>query len=252
MADDSRPTSRGSPLGDPHNQAATADAVREMFGRVAPRYDFLNQLLSLRRDIAWRNATAKELRQVLGQQGSVAVDVCCGTGDLAMALARYSVGTVVGTDFSPPMLRLARDKVRRSGGAVFFLEADSLCLPFADGSLDVISVAFGFRNLASYDAGLREMHRVLKPGGKAAILEFSTVRWPVFGPLFRSYFHHILPWIGTWISRVSGPYQYLPQSVSLFPDQEQLATAMTEVGFVEVRYRNFLGGVAALHLGRKA
>jgi len=222
-----------------------------MFSRIAPRYDFLNHFLSLRRDIAWRNATAKELRQVLGQQGSVAVDVCCGTGDLAMALARYAVGTVVGTDFSPPMLRLARDKVRRSGGTVLFLEANALCLPFADGSLNVVSVAFGFRNLASYDAGLREMHRVLKPGGRAAILEFSTVRWPVFGPVFRFYLHHILPRVGTWISKVSGPYQYLPQSVSLFPDQEQLAAAMREVGFVEVRYRNFLGGVAALHLGRK-
>jgi len=242
----------GSPLGSPDDHDSTARAVRQMFAAVAPRYDFLNHFLSLGRDIAWRHATAKALHETLAGPGSVAVDVCCGTGDLALALARYSAGKVLGTDFCRPMLQRAWEKAQRSARAVFFLEADTLALPFRDNSLDAISVAFGFRNLADYEAGLREMHRVLKPGGLVAILEFSRVRWPVFGPLFRFYFHRILPRLGTWISGVPGPYQYLPDSVSQFPDQESLTAALSAVGFANVRYRNFTGGVAALHLGQKA
>jgi demethylmenaquinone methyltransferase/2-methoxy-6-polyprenyl-1,4-benzoquinol methylase len=150
------------------------------------------------------------------------------------------------------MLLRARRKAQRSPRPLFFVEADTLALPFRDGALEVVSIAFGFRNLASYTAGLRELHRVLKPGGSVAILEFSRVRWPVFGPLFRFYFQRILPRLGTWISGVPGPYQYLRDSVLQFPDQESLAAALTAAGFVNVRYRNFTGGVAALHLGGKA
>lgn len=222
-----------------------------MFAAVAPRYDLANHVLSLARDIAWRRATARELREALARPGSFAVDACCGTGDLSLALARVSAGTVVGTDFCHPMLHLARRKASNQTRPIFFLEADTLRLPFRDGSLDVVSMAFGFRNLASYTRGLEEMHRVLKPGGWLAILEFSQVRWPVVGPVFRFYFHHILPRVGTWISGVSGPYQYLPDSVSRFPDQERLAALMREAGFGNVRYRNFTAGVSALHLGQK-
>lgn len=240
----------GSPLGSPGDSGSAARAVREMFAAVAPRYDFLNHLLSLGCDIAWRRATARALREVLVKPGSLALDVCCGTGDLAGALARFSAGRVIGTDFCRPMLRRARQKFA-AACQVFFLEADTLALPFRDRSLDVVSVAFGFRNLADYARGLDEMRRVLKPGGYVAILEFSRVRWPVFGPLFRFYFQRILPRLGTWISGVAGPYQYLPNSVSRFPDQESLAAALREAGFQNVRYRNFSGGIAALHLGQK-
>jgi demethylmenaquinone methyltransferase/2-methoxy-6-polyprenyl-1,4-benzoquinol methylase len=252
MPDASRLASRGSPLGAPEDRAATARAVRDMFAQVVPRYDFLNHFLSLGRDIAWREATARALRPALERRGSLAVDVCCGTGDLALALARYSAGMVIGGDFCHPMLVRAREKAGQGRRAALFLEADTLALPFADSALDVVSVAFGFRNLADYAVGLREIHRVLKPGGYAAILEFSRVHWPVFGPAFRFYFHHILPRLGTWISGVRGPYQYLPESVALFPDQEGLAKAMREAGFASVHYRDFTGGVAALHLGQKA
>jgi len=251
MPDASRLASRGSPLGAPGDRAATARAVRDMFAQVVPRYDFLNHFLSLGRDIAWREATARALRPALERPGSLAVDVCCGTGDLALALARYSAGMVIGADFCHPMLARAREKAGQGRSAALFLEADTLALPFADEALDVVSVAFGFRNLADYAAGLREMHRVLKSGGCAAILEFSRVHWPVFGPVFRFYFHHILPRLGTWISGVRGPYQYLPESVAFFPDQEGLAEAMREAGFASVQYRDFTGGVAALHLGQK-
>lgn len=242
---------RGSPLGSPGDPATTARAVAEMFAAVAPRYDFLNHFLSFGCDILWRRATAKALREVLERPDSIALDVCCGTGDLALALARYSAGKVLGADFCHAMLARAKQKVRGVSRRVYFLEADTLALPFGDNSFDVVTVGFGLRNLADYARGLAEMRRVLKPGGGVAILEFSRVRRPIFGALFGFYFRHILPRLGTWISGVAGPYQYLPDSVARFPDQESLAAALRGGGFRNVRYRDFSGGVAALHLGEK-
>jgi demethylmenaquinone methyltransferase / 2-methoxy-6-polyprenyl-1,4-benzoquinol methylase len=246
----------GSPLGSPDDIQATGRAVQRMFASVAPRYDFLNHFLSLGLDLTWRRATAKALQDVLSWPGSVAADVCCGTGDLALALSRFSGGTVVGTDFCHPMLQRAERKFSRSakrGGAtrVVFAEADTLSLPFSDHSLDLVTSAFGFRNLANYGAGLQEMWRVLKPGGILAILEFSRVQWPVFGPVFRFYFSTLLPRIGDWVAGVRGPYRYLHTSASQFPDQDALAASMGAAGLTNVRYRNFMGGVAALHIGNK-
>jgi len=242
-----------SPLASPSGSAdenSTGQAVRSMFAAVASRYDFLNHFLSLGRDIAWRNATAKALHDVLERSGSVVVDLCCGTGDLSFAFARYSAGVVVGADFCRPMLQLARRKARPRSG-VLFLEADTLCLPLRDESADAVAMAFGLRNLANYSRGVQEMRRVLRRGGSLAILEFSQVRGPVVGSLFRFYFRHLLPRLGTWISGVKGPYQYLPDSVSRFPDQESLAAFLREKGFQEVRYLNFTGGIAALHMALK-
>lgn len=243
---------QGTPLGSPQDVLSTGRAVREMFERVVLRYDFLNHFLSAGRDIAWRRAAAKALRGVLERPDSVALDVCSGTGDLAFALKRFSRGLVIGADFCPPMILRAKQKARELSLSVPFLEADTLALPVRDNSLDLISVAFGFRNLAHYAMGLREMHRALKPGGTIAILEFSRVRWPVIGPLFRFYFRKLLPRIGTLVSGVSGPYQYLPDSVSKFPDQEALAGLLRAQGFVNVRYKNYSLGAAALHLGEKS
>jgi demethylmenaquinone methyltransferase/2-methoxy-6-polyprenyl-1,4-benzoquinol methylase len=226
-----------------------------MFASVAPRYDFLNHFLSLGLDLTWRRVTAEALRDALSQPGSVAADVCCGTGDLALALSRFSGGTVVATDFCHPMLQRAERKLSRSGlrddARVIFVEADTLSLPFSDCSLDLVTSAFGFRNLANYDAGLHEMLRVLKPGGTIAILEFSRVQWPVFGPIFRFYFSALLPWIGDCVAGVRGPYRYLHDSASKFPPQDTLAMRMGAAGLTNVRYRNFMGGVAALHTGGK-
>lgn len=243
----------GSPAGgvapDP---AATGRAVNEMFAAVAPRYDFLNHFLSFGTDLLWRRAAARAVKHVLARPGSVALDVCCGTGDLALAFARLSRGRVLGADFCHPMLVRAIVKAARKRTTVRFVEADTLALPLADDSFDLIGVAFGFRNLADYERGLEEMRRVLKPGGVAAILEFSQVRSRLLGPSFRFYFHRILPALGTWISGVRGPYQYLPASVSRFPNQEELAHLMRCHGFRNVRYRNFSAGIAALHLGEKS
>ncbi len=244
---------KGSPLGSPDQVRETARAVQSMFAQVAPRYDFLNHLLSARFDVWWRRTAAREVRHVLERPGSLAADLCCGTGDLAFALASFSAGRVVGADFCHPMLEIALRK--RTNEIVRlrpdFIEADVLLLPFANGSLDLVSAAFGFRNLANYAQGLAEMHRVLRPGGVIAILEFNRVQSPVLGPLFRLYFRHILPFIGTMISGARGPYQYLPDSVERFPDQDQLTRHLGECGFEKVRYRNFMGGVAALHVGEK-
>jgi demethylmenaquinone methyltransferase/2-methoxy-6-polyprenyl-1,4-benzoquinol methylase len=221
-----------------------------MFSAVAPRYDFLNHFLSVGRDIAWRKATAKALRPVLERPGSTIVDLCCGTGDLAFELERYSAGKVFATDFCHPMLARAKKKAHHR--ATLFLEADTLALPFADEFLDVATIAFGFRNLASYVTGLREIRRVLKPQGILAILEFSQVRCPVFGPFFRFYFRHMLPKIGTWVAGVRGPYQYLHDSVSKFPNQESLSALLRAEGFQNVHHFDFTGGIAALHLAEKA
>jgi demethylmenaquinone methyltransferase / 2-methoxy-6-polyprenyl-1,4-benzoquinol methylase len=238
-------------LGSPAEIASTARAVRSMFEAVTPRYDFLNHFLSFGCDIYWRHVTARAMQRLLSQPGCLALDVCCGTGDLAFAMERVSAGKIVATDFCQPMLQRARQKLGNTLRPVIFLGADTLDLPFCDKSADVIASAFGFRNLANYALGLREMARVLKPGGTVAILEFSRVRWRVFADLFRFYFAHVLPRLGTWISGVPGAYEYLHESVSRFPDQEMLAKAMRRAGFVDVRYRNLMGGVAALHEGTK-
>jgi demethylmenaquinone methyltransferase / 2-methoxy-6-polyprenyl-1,4-benzoquinol methylase len=242
----------GTTVGAGVDEQATASAVRTMFAAVAPRYDLLNHLLSVGFDIRWRRATVRALEPVLSQPSSVVVDLCCGTGDLALALRRASSGRVMGTDFCHPMLQRALQKSVHLTQSTIFLEADTLRLPFRDASLDALTIAFGFRNLANYRHGVQEMRRVLRQGGMVAILEFSHVTWPVFGPLFRAYFRRILPRLGQWISGVEGPYQYLPDSVLRFPDQEALADLLRGEGFNGVRYRNFTGGVAALHLGEKA
>jgi demethylmenaquinone methyltransferase / 2-methoxy-6-polyprenyl-1,4-benzoquinol methylase len=158
----------------------------------------------------------------------------------------------MGADFCHPMLSIARGKAGAHRLPVQFLEADALHLPFGDASLDAVTSAFGFRNLANYDRGIEEMRRVLKSGGRLAILEFSQVRWPLFGSLFRFYFRRVLPRVGAWISGVEGPYNYLPDSVAQFPKQEVLAEKLRGAGFQKVSYVNFTGGVAALHLGEKA
>src|ERR1017187_7426487 len=242
---------QGSPLGSGRDEASTGAAVRSMFADVAPRYDFLNHFLSVGRDIAWRRATARALKDILARPGSRVADVCCGTGDLSFSLSRLSAGTVFGADFCHPMLSIACAKSDSQIRRVNFLEADTMRLPFDDGSLDAVTSAFVFRNLANYARGIEEMRRVLKSGGRLAILEFSRVRWPIFGPLFRFYFRRVLPRIGSWFSGVEGPYSYLPDSVARFPDQDVLADMLRAASFREVSYSNFTGGVAALHVAEK-
>lgn len=229
-----------------------ARRVREMFAGIAGRYDLLNHLLSGNTDRRWRRLVARRLQDTLSRKGARALDVACGTGDLALALATATGARIVGTDFCRPMLEIAARKAEANvSSEIPFVEGDALKLPFADGLFDAVSIAFGLRNLSSVEGGLQELFRVLKPGGRAAILEFSRPVVPGFRALFQFYFMRVLPKVGGAISGSPGAYEYLPDSVSRFPDQKRLAAMMLDAGFAEVEYKNLTGGIAALHLGTR-
>ena len=235
------------------DEREAAAHVREMFGRIAPRYDLLNHLLSLDIDKVWRRRVAKRFRAVLHNPSARVLDLCCGTGDLALAFHREApVGAeIVGSDFVPEMLERARAKAAVSGGGVKFVEADALSLPFADETFDLVSCSFGFRNLANYERGMLEIFRVLKPGGAAAILEFSEPRGKLFGSVYRFYFRRVLPRLGGLISGNGSAYTYLPSSVSKFPSPEGLRGLFERAGYINVRYQRWTGGIVTLHVATK-
>ena len=222
-----------------------------MFSGIAGRYDFLNHLLSANIDRRWRKKVASQLRHVLSNDGARALDIACGTGDLSLALAETTKAQIIGTDFCRPMLEIAARKAASSGERIPLIEGDALRLPFADQSFEAVTIAFGLRNLANVEGGLKELLRVLKPSGRAAILEFSSPVVPGLRGLFNFYFTRVLPRIGGLLSGSRSAYEYLPDSVSRFPDQKRLAALMRKVGFEEVEYRNLTGGIAALHLGTR-
>lgn len=230
----------------------SSERIQRMFGEIAPRYDLLNRVLSMGIDRRWRRRTT---RLVPPGEGPV-LDVCTGTGDLALAYWRAGGRRVrvVGTDFAHPMLTIADDKAAkaRADDFVSFLEADTLSLPFSDESFQVVTVAFGLRNVCDTDRGLREMARVCRPGGRVAVLEFSTPRaWPI-RPLYLSYFRHVLPRIGQAVARNrQSAYNYLPESVGEFPQAEALAERMTRAGLHDVHFHPFTFGIATLYVGTK-
>jgi demethylmenaquinone methyltransferase/2-methoxy-6-polyprenyl-1,4-benzoquinol methylase len=226
--------------------------VRRMFGQIAERYDFLNHLLSLGVDVHWRRQT---VRQVPPRGEAPVLDLCTGTGDLALAYYRAGSGKtpVVGADFCHPMLVVGDDKARRQRATgVTFVEADAQRLPFADNAFQIVSVAFGLRNVADTDRGLREMLRVCQPGGKIAVLEFSMPRRQPLRGLYHWYFRHVLPRIGQALARNSDEaYRYLPESVGEFPSGEVLAARMRAAGASDIRMSPMTFGVATLYVGTK-
>jgi demethylmenaquinone methyltransferase/2-methoxy-6-polyprenyl-1,4-benzoquinol methylase len=237
------------PAGTQTQQQASA-WVRDMFGRIAPRYDLLNHLLSLNIDRYWRSHTVSRVAHILSTSGAQVLDVCCGTGDLTLALeSRGRSANVFGSDFSHPMLVAARRKTEQRRFRSELFEADALRLPIADAALDLATIAFGFRNLTNYSSGLIELRRILKPGGTLAILEFSTPPNPVLAGLYGFYSRAILPTIGGMLSGSKDAYTYLPESVRKFPEADRLANQMRDAGFVNVRFERMTAGIVALHLG---
>ncbi|HEV3138130.1 MAG TPA: bifunctional demethylmenaquinone methyltransferase/2-methoxy-6-polyprenyl-1,4-benzoquinol methylase UbiE [Pirellulales bacterium] len=226
--------------------------VRRMFGEIAGRYDLVNHLTSLGVDIYWRWRTVRKVPPV---GDAPILDLCTGTGDLA--LAYYQAGRrrtpVVGADFCRPMLVLGRGKARQAGAEhVTFVEADAQCLPFEDDRFQIVSVAFGLRNVTDTDRGLREMVRVCRPGGRIVVLEFARPRWQPFKALFGFYFRYVLPRIGQALARNRhDAYHYLPHSVVEFPAGEALAERIRAAGASDVRYHQLTMGIATLYVGTK-
>jgi demethylmenaquinone methyltransferase / 2-methoxy-6-polyprenyl-1,4-benzoquinol methylase len=227
--------------------------IRQMFGKIAPRYDLLNHLLSLNIDKYWRSRTVK----LVAPKGPAPIlDLCTGTGDLAIAYHRAAGGKtpVVGADFCYEMLEIAQQKGAKLDGVErpVFIEADTMRLPLESDTYQIVSVAFGLRNVADTDAGLREMVRVCQPGGRVAVLEFSTPPWQPLRGIYQAYFRYVLPKIGQWLSRSpDDAYTYLPQSVGQFPCGEALAIRMRAAGLSDVWFRRFTFGVATLYVGNK-
>lgn len=221
--------------------------IQTMFGRIVPRYDILNRLMSLGMDRRWRRLAAAEARP----SGACALDVGTGTGDLAVELGRLGARVVVGVDFSPEMLAVAARKAGGKHSRLSWALADALHLPFAEGSFDCVTNAFLLRNLADLSAGLREMARVLKPGGRLVCLDMTPPPRGVFGALYRLYFSHLLPPVAGFISGDRAAYRYLPQSLRGFPNGPGLASLMAGVGLTDARVRYLGAGTVALHTARR-
>jgi len=245
-----RAATGAAPEGARDKQSA-AKAVQQMFSDVAPRYDLLNHVLSCNVDRIWWWRAARTFNHILQRRDARVLDLCCGTGDMTLALRRRA-GTlenqIVGADFVHAMLVRAAPKI--AGRNIGLLEGDALQLPVEDSAFDLVTSAFGFRNLANYDDGLREICRVLRPGGEVGILDFSEPKgW--LGKLYRLYFRHVLPRIGTMISGVRGPYAYLPASVERFPEPQEMLRRMQAAGFTEVSWKPYSFGIAGLFQGKK-
>jgi len=247
----SKPVVVGAAPEGARDRESAARAVREMFTSIAPRYDLLNHVLSMNVDRLWWNRTARTFAAILARPEARVLDLCCGTGDMTFALRRKagkSSARILGADFSHAMLQRAAEKSK--GTDLCWVEADALNMPFQDESFDLATSAFGFRNLTDYNAGLREILRLLRPGGECGILDFSEPAG-VMGPLYQIYFKHVLPRIGTMISGVRGPYAYLPASVERFPAPEDMLERMRNAGFREASWTPYTFGIAGLYRGKK-
>jgi demethylmenaquinone methyltransferase/2-methoxy-6-polyprenyl-1,4-benzoquinol methylase len=245
------PATGAKPIGTA-DEAGAAQAVRQMFDSIAPRYDLLNHVLSANVDRLWWRRAARRFRAVLAQPDAAVLDICCGTGDMTMALAKHrprGARPIMAADFSRGMLARGAHKFARRGVTV--LEADALHLPLRDSSLDLIVTAFGFRNLANYEAGLREFRRVLKPGGQLGILDFSEPGG-LIGKAYAVYFRRVLPAIGRVICGKSGPYNYLPTSVGNFPPPDEMLRLMRATGYVEPAWQPYTFGIAGLYTAARA
>jgi demethylmenaquinone methyltransferase/2-methoxy-6-polyprenyl-1,4-benzoquinol methylase len=250
-------TTTGAKPPNANDEASAAKAVQRMFDAIAPRYDLLNHVLSANVDRLWRRRVARRFRAVLAEPDSAVLDICCGTGDMTLALLKRrprGARPILAADFSPEMLRRGAKKFGgpgvglRDAGTPYAtpLEADALHLPLESASLDLIVTAFGFRNLANYEAGLREFYRVLKPGGQLGILEFSEPGG-LLGKAYAIYFHRVLPVIGRLVCGKTGPYNYLPASVGSFLRPEEMLGLMRAAGYEQCAWQPYTFGIAGLY-----
>jgi demethylmenaquinone methyltransferase/2-methoxy-6-polyprenyl-1,4-benzoquinol methylase len=234
------------------NEAHAAEAVQQMFNAIAPRYDMVNHVLSANVDRLWWSRTASRFRPVLADPQAAVLDICCGTGDLTMALLKHrspEARPILAADFAHGMLRRGAQKFAQPAAGrsrAIALEADALHLPIRTESLDLVVTSFGFRNLANYEAGLREFHRVLKPGGQLGILEFSEPGG-VIGKIYALYFRRVLPAIGRIICGKDGPYSYLPASVGAFPQPPEMLAMMRNSGYSSCEWKPYTFGIAGLY-----
>jgi demethylmenaquinone methyltransferase / 2-methoxy-6-polyprenyl-1,4-benzoquinol methylase len=244
-------TTLGAQPAGAHDEQSAAHAVREMFDSIAPKYDLLNHVLSFNIDRLWWWRTARRFRQILAKPDAAVLDICCGTGDMTLALLKHrpaQAHPILAADFAHRML--VRGAQKLSGYSAIAVEADALHLPLASDSLDLITTAFGFRNLANYQAGLEEFHRVLKNGGELGVLDFGEPSG-LLGLLYAFYFRRILPAIGSVISGITGPYAYLPASVKKFPPPKEMLNLMRSAGFRDVVWIPYSFGIAGLYRGVK-
>jgi demethylmenaquinone methyltransferase / 2-methoxy-6-polyprenyl-1,4-benzoquinol methylase len=245
-------TTGAKPAGAHQDETSAAHAVRQMFNSIAPRYDLLNHVLSANVDRLWWRRTARRFRSILANPDAAVLDICCGTGDMTMALLKYrarDARPILAVDFAREMLSRGAQKFGPRG--VVAIEADALHLPLRSESLDLIVTAFGFRNLANYEAGLREFHRVLKPGGRLGILDFSEPGG-LIGNIYAIYFRRVLPAIGRVICGEDGPYSYLPASVGKFPPPPAMLEMMRCVGYTECAWQPYTLGIAGLYTAARA
>ena len=260
MITESQPTptpgARPTGVSDP---AAAAQSIQQMFDAIAPRYDLLNHLLSAGIDRLWWSRTARAVRPILARPEAVILDLCCGTGDMTLALYKHrpnqqpttsnqQPSPILALDFSRNMLSLAQPKF--AGRNIRAIEADALHLPFADASIDLVTCAFGFRNLASYPEGLAELHRVLRPSGQIAILDFNQPTG-LMGALYNLYFKRVLPLLGRLISRDAAAYTYLPESVARFPTPPRMIELISAAGFTAPTWTPYTFGIAGLYRASK-
>lgn len=251
------PSARGAEPPGARDEESAGLAVQSMFNRIAPRYDLLNHVLSANVDRIWWRRAAAAFAPTLRNPSAQILDMCCGTGDMTLALLRYRPtggAPVFALDFAHSMLKLAQEKFVARGFSsreVKTIEADALHMPLADGSIDLIVTAFGFRNLANYEAGLREIHRVLRSGGEIGILDFGEPKG-AFGAAYRIYFQNILPRIGNILSASAASYEYLPRSVHRFPAPEEMLALMKSCGFSQLAWTAYTFGIAGLYRAVKA
>jgi demethylmenaquinone methyltransferase/2-methoxy-6-polyprenyl-1,4-benzoquinol methylase len=244
------PATGAKPIGA-MDEAGAALAVRQMFDAIAPRYDLLNHVLSANVDRLWWWRTARCFRSVLSDPDAAILDICCGTGDMTMALLKHrpaGARPILAADFARGML--SRGAKKFAGRGAVPLEADALHLPLKSASLDLIVTAFGFRNLANYEAGLREFNRVLKPGGQLGILDFSEPGGLV-GKAYAVYFRRVLPAIGRLLCGKDGPYNYLPTSVGNFPAPPEMLALMRTTGYTDCAWQSYTFGIAGLYTAQR-